>query len=200
MTRWTGSDVPRGEDYDRRFDELAARGHDMHGEADFVDSFGPAMVLDAGCGTGRVAIELSRRGREVVGVDQDPVMLEAARRKAPDVSWVLGDLADPDILLGHRFDIVVLAGNVLIFVQPGTEGAVIANLSRLVSDGGLVIAGYSLRPGGFGLEEHDSLARQSGLALVERWATWDRQPYVDGGDYAVSVHRRVAAMGDGPAG
>ena len=59
-------------------------------------------VLDAGCGTGRVAIELSRRGHDVVGVDVDEAMLEAARAKAPDLTWVQGDLADPGLDLGRH--------------------------------------------------------------------------------------------------
>ena len=84
--RWRDSDVPRGAAYDRRFDDLASAGVDVHGEADLVDSYQPGSVLDAGCGTGRVAIELARRGRTVVGVDVDAAMLEAARRKAPSSS------------------------------------------------------------------------------------------------------------------
>ena len=88
--RWQGSDVPRGAAYDRRFEDLAAGGMDVHGEAALVDSYRPDAVLDAGCGTGRVAIELSRRGYPVVGVDVDPVMLEAAHAKAPDLTWVRG--------------------------------------------------------------------------------------------------------------
>ena len=92
--RWSTSDAPRGAAYARRFTELAARGIDMHGEADLVHSYGPTTVLDAGCGTGRVAIELSRRGCQVVGVDVDPAMLGAAREKAPDLVWIEGDLAD----------------------------------------------------------------------------------------------------------
>ena len=68
---WQNSDVPRGSEYDRRFEDLAAAGMDMHGEADLVASYAPESVLDAGCGTGRVAIELSRRGHAVVGVDLD---------------------------------------------------------------------------------------------------------------------------------
>ena len=67
--RWHQSDVPRGAAYDDRFDRLASAGVDVHGEAALVDSYGPGSVLDAGCGTGRVAIELSRRGHPVVGVD-----------------------------------------------------------------------------------------------------------------------------------
>ncbi len=41
------------------------------------------------------------------------------------------------------------------------------------------------------LERYDELSASVGLDLVHRWATWDRAPYA-GGDYAVSVHRRVS--------
>src|SRR5262249_53540301 len=62
------------------------------GEADLVESLmreaGGTRVLDAGCGTGRVAIELARRGFSVVGLDSDTVMLDTARAKAPELSWV----------------------------------------------------------------------------------------------------------------
>ena len=73
-----------GDAYQARFDALAASGVDVHGEAAFACSLepAPASVLDAGCGTGRVAIELARRGIDVVGVDVDASMLAAARRAA----------------------------------------------------------------------------------------------------------------------
>ena len=85
---------PAGAQYDRRFEELAASGADMHGEAAFVESFGGAPCSTPGAVPGRVAIELGRRGHDVVGVDMDPGMLEAARRKAPELAWIEGDLAD----------------------------------------------------------------------------------------------------------
>ena len=50
-------------------------------------------VLDAGCGTGRVAIELARHGVDVVGVDVDASMIGEARRRAPELEWVEADLA-----------------------------------------------------------------------------------------------------------
>ena len=128
--RWRDSDAPRGARYDDRFDQLAAAGVDVHGEAALVDSYEPSSVLDAGCGTGRVALELHRRGRAVVGLDVDPAMLETARAKGPDLPWVEGDLADPALELGRTFDLVVMAGNVLIFVEPGSEGRVLANAAR----------------------------------------------------------------------
>ncbi len=166
---------------------------DMHGEAALVASLarGPASVLDAGCGTGRVAIELTRRGYAVVGVDVDEAMLEAARAKAPDLTWVHGDLADPDLELGGRmFDMVVMAGNVLIFVPPGSEGQVVGNAARWLRPGGLLVTGYSLRPDGLGPGRHDALAAESGLVLQDRWSTWDKHPYTPADRYAVAVHRR----------
>lgn len=160
----------------------------MHGEATFVEALGVGSVLDAGCGTGRVAIELARRGLDVVGVDADPGMLAAARDKAPDLEWVLGDLARLD-LAERRFAAAVMAGNVMIFVESGTEGAVLERLAAHLEPDGLVVAGFQLVPGGLGLARYDDLAAAAGLRLVERFATWDRNPWRPGGDYAVSVHR-----------
>ena len=166
----------------------------MHGEAGFVEALGVRSVLDAGCGTGRVAIELARRGLEAVGVDADPGMLSAARAKAPELEWILGDLSDftlPDAdgPGPRRFDAAVLAGNVMIFVVPGTEGAVLERVAAHLLPGGLVVAGFQLVPGRFSLERYDELATAAGLTLSARFATWDRDPWTPGGDYAVSVHR-----------
>jgi SAM-dependent methyltransferase len=152
-------------------------------------------VLDAGCGTGRVAIELARRGLEVVGVDADPGMLSAARAKAPELEWIAADLSDFELrdpdgrAEPRRFDAAVLAGNVMIFVVPGTEGAVLERLAAHLRPGGLVVAGFQLVPNRLTLEHYDDLAASAGLTLVERLATWDRDPWSPGGDYAVSVHR-----------
>jgi ubiquinone/menaquinone biosynthesis C-methylase UbiE len=72
-----------GDHYDAKCAALERTGQDVHGEADFVASFGIASVLDAGCGTGRVSIELARRGLEAAGLDRGPGMLEVARQKVP---------------------------------------------------------------------------------------------------------------------
>lgn len=174
-----------GEAYQRRFDELAASGVDVHGEADFVGSLTPASVLDAGCGSGRVAVELALRGVEVVGVDADASMLDAARRRAPGIAWHRADLADLD--LGRTFDVVLMAGNVPLFTPPGTQAALVAGVAKHVAPDGVLVAGFSLDRG-YGVEEYDQHCAAAGLVLAERYATWARDPFT-GGDYAVSVHR-----------
>ena len=194
-TRWQRTESPRGEVYDSRWESMAAAGQNIHGEADLVESLlaesGGRSVLDAGCGTGRVAIELARRGYPVVGVDADEEMLGTARAKAPELSWIsadLSDLAGVDDRLPRIVDLVLLAGNVMIFTEPGTEGRVLSNLSARLAPGGLMVAGFSLRPDRLGLRRYDDLAAAAGLVAVDRWATWARAPFT-GGDYAVSVHR-----------
>ena len=52
-------------------------------------------VLDACCGTGDLALACLRAGaRDVTGIDFAPRMLERARRKAPAVEWIEGDLLE----------------------------------------------------------------------------------------------------------
>ena len=199
MSRWqriarTGAGDDYAQEYAERFRRLAARGPGVHGEADFVTGLAPApaRVLDAGCGTGRVAIELDRRGHRAVGVDRDPDLLATARSKAPGLRWIEADLADLGAHLAPgSIDLAVLAGNVLLFTAPGTEAAVVAAVAATVRPGGLVVAGFQLRASGYGIDALDAAAGAAGLALVERWATWDRQPWTATAGYQVSVHRRA---------
>ncbi len=151
-------------------------------------------MLDAGCGTGRVAIELAQRGHHVVGVDLDPAMLDLARNKAPELAWIQGDLASTvvssDTGERRRFDAAVAAGNVMIFLERGTEAAVMANIASHLRPGGALVAGFQLSDGYLALHVYDALAERNGLELEARYSTWEGAPF-DGGDYAVSVHRRT---------
>jgi demethylmenaquinone methyltransferase/2-methoxy-6-polyprenyl-1,4-benzoquinol methylase len=52
------------------------------------------VVLDACCGTGDLAIAAARAGGRVTGLDFSEPMLERARRKAPELEWVRGDLLE----------------------------------------------------------------------------------------------------------
>lgn len=175
-----------GDVYQARFDSLADLGEGVHGEALFVLGLAPRSVLDAGCGTGRVAIELARRGVRVVGVDNDASMLATARRRQPEMTWVEADLTKLE--LGLRFDVVVMAGNVPLFTPAGTQEALVAACARHLDASGSLVCGFQLDRG-YGLSEYDGHCARAGLEFAERWATWDREPFAGNGAYAVSVHR-----------
>lgn len=67
-------------------------------------------VLDAGCGTGSLAVEAARRGAHVVAVDVSPTLIGLARDRTPvdlgtgRIDFVVGDMLDPDL---GQFDHVV---------------------------------------------------------------------------------------------
>ncbi|MDQ6613831.1 MAG: class I SAM-dependent methyltransferase [Actinomycetota bacterium] len=182
-----------GDSYQRRFDQLASAGQDVHGEAAFVAGLAPATVLDAGCGTGRVAIELARRGIVVVGVDRDPSMLVTARRRGAGVTWIEADLADADLSLGRSFDVVVMAGNVPLFTRPGSHAALVAGCARHLVPGGALVAGFQLGRD-YDLVTYDEHCRLAGLEMETRWATWDQEPWPGDSSYAVSVHRGLGTV------
>lgn len=180
-----------GAAYQARFDALAASGRNVHGEADFVEALSPRSALDAGCGTGRVAIELARRGIDVLGVDRDASMLGQARRLAPELTWVEADLVDLD--LGREFDVVVMAGNVPLFTPATSREAVVRSCAAHVAPGGALVSGFQLGQG-YDLADYEHACAEGGLELAERWATWDREPFEGRMDYVVAVHRRAPAQ------
>ncbi|MFJ2738245.1 class I SAM-dependent methyltransferase [Streptomyces sp. NPDC087440] len=192
-----------GEDYARRFAQLAEAGHDVHGEAAFCAALlkPAARVLDAGCGTGRIAIRLAELGHHCTGVDIDSSMLAVARRNAPAQDWLLGDLARLDTLgLTPEFDLVLAAGNVIPLLAPGTEPTVVGHLASLLRPGGLLVTGMGLDAAHLPLPEppltladFDHWCTEAGLTVRHRYATWDGAPYAPGGGYAVSVHSRPTA-------
>ena len=176
------------EEYHARFARMEAAGQASHGEADFIEGYRPISVLDAGCGMGRVAIELHHRGFEVVGCDLDGDLLAYARADMPEIEWHHADLAT--MKLGRTFDVVAMPGNVMIFCRTEDRGLIVATLAGHLSAGGLLIAGFSLDhgAGALTLDDYDDHCAAAGFALVERYATWERDPYT-GGNYAVSVHQ-----------
>jgi len=201
VTRWTdATGGGGGHDYAARFDALAASGADVHGEAALCAALVPvgSRVLDAGCGTGRVAIRLAELGYDCTGTDLDPSMLAVARERAPQLRWVEADLSTLDLLAGGdpAYDLVVLAGNVVPLAAAGTEPAVVARVAAHLRPGGLLVAGFGLdgahlpaAAGRVTLADYDAWCSSAGLQPLRRLATWDGEPY-DGGGYAVTIHTR----------
>jgi SAM-dependent methyltransferase len=193
-TRWEqiGQQNPdRSAWYVERFRSMAAEGADLAGEARLVDAMVPrgSRVLDAGCGPGRVGGELARRGHTVVGVDVDPLLVEAARADHPAGDWHVGDLAELDLPaagVAEPFDVAVMAGNVLTFVAPGTEAEVLRRIRAHLAPGGRLVVGFGAGRG-YPFEALDADADAAGFVVQHRFATWDLRPFGPDADFVVAV-------------
>ena len=193
-TRWVTETKPgHSEWYVDRFRTMAAEGDDLGGEARLVDAMLPprARVLDAGCGPGRVGAVLHERGHTVVGVDVDPVLIEAAEADHPGPRWLVADLAELDLADEEPFDGAVLAGNVMVFLAPGTETDVLRRVAAHVKPDGFVVAGFHVDRE-LPLDAFDRAVDEAGLRLEHRFATWDLRAWHDQADFAVSVLRTPA--------
>ena len=174
-TRWVTDTKPgHSEWYVERFRRMAAEGADLGGEARLVDAMLPqrARVLDAGCGPGRVGAVLHARGHTVVGVDADPVLIAAAEADHPGPRWLVADLSELDLADEQPFDGAVLAGNVMVFLAPGTEADALRRVAAHVRDDGLVVTGFHTDRE-LALDAFDRAVAEAGLRLEHRFATWD---------------------------
>ncbi|MEZ5092160.1 class I SAM-dependent methyltransferase [Nocardioides sp.] len=195
--RWFAERTPdERAGYAQYFRGLEARGDDVDGEARFVHAMLPrgATVLDAGCGVGRVAAALARWGHRAAGVDADPVLVEAGRGFYPDLPLATVDLCGlsparlESVGLPADYDVVVAAGNVMLFVAEGTECRVLDAVARVLRPGGRAVFGF--RTGA--AYTHDDLDRDAasvGWTREHRFATWQLDAWHDGADWAVSVYR-----------
>lgn len=89
-------------------------------KADFVEDFltqKPATLLDIGCATGQMAIDLSRRGHRVVGIDLDASMISIAKNdgKLTSVNFMEMDMLLVDqYFTPQSFDLISCVGNTLV--------------------------------------------------------------------------------------
>jgi SAM-dependent methyltransferase len=99
-----------------------------------------AEVLDAGCGTGRYAIELARRGYAVHGMDLSPELIEVATRAVGDsagrVSFTVGDIAH---LPTSRYDAILCRGVLNDIIDDAGRDAVFAAFSQTLQSHGVLI-------------------------------------------------------------
>ena len=111
-----------------------------------------ATLLDAGCGTGRYAIELSRHGYVVRGIDRSPALvaqaLRSADRAASSASFAVGDLLEDPL---SRYDAILCRGVLNDFLGESARASVFAIFSRALRPNGVLVldvrewAGTALR-------------------------------------------------------
>ncbi|WP_182523907.1 class I SAM-dependent methyltransferase [Nocardioides dongkuii] len=181
--------------YVERFRSMAAAGHDLAGEARLIDAMvgRGARILDAGCGPGRVGAELARRGHDVVGVDVDPVLIEAAGEDHPGPRWIVEDLAELDLRahgVTEPFDAIVCAGNVMTFLAPSTRDEVLRRLRRHVHAEGRVVIGFGAGRG-YEFSEFLTDAGRAGFEPDLLLSTWDLRPWRAESDFLVAVLRPI---------
>lgn len=91
-----------------------------------------ARILDAGCGTGAAAVEMARRGAEVVAIDLSPTLVQLARERLPAdlgagrIDFHSGDMLDPAL---GQFD-HVLAMDSLIHYEAADAARAIGRLGE----------------------------------------------------------------------
>ena len=187
--------------YVQRFRSMAAAGADLHGEARLIDAMAErsSTILDAGCGPGRVGGELARLGHRVVGVDGDPVLIEAAEADYPGPSWIVQDLAELDLHhTADPFDLIVAAGNVMTFLAPSTRREVLRRLGDHLAPEGRMVLGFGAGRG-YPVEDFVTDAAAANLTIQLRLATWDLRPWTPDSDFLVAVlgHGEPTESGEG---
>jgi SAM-dependent methyltransferase len=194
-TRLTEENPQHSAHYIQRFKDLAAAGHDLVGEARLVDAMLPrrSRVLDAGSGTGRISAHLAEVGHEVVGVDGDPVLVEAAAAEHPGPRFLVGDLAELDLPargIPEPFDAIVCAGNVVTFLAPSTRRDVLRRLLAHLRPDGRAAIGFGAGRG-YDFDDFLADARATGWTPDLLLASWDLRPFTPDADFLVAVLRRA---------
>ncbi|WP_246816688.1 peptide chain release factor N(5)-glutamine methyltransferase [Corynebacterium sp. HMSC29G08] len=133
----------------------------------------PPTAIDLGTGSGAIALYLSEavRGARVVGVEKQETALEYAKRNAPGVEFVQGDMTDPTLLrqLDGAVDVIV-ANPPYVPETPDLDPEVYHDPHEAVFSGadgmdairGLVpVAARLLKPGGHLGIEHDDTTSEA---------------------------------------
>lgn len=99
-------------------------------------------VLDLGAGTGRVALDLARRGHEVVALDIDPELLAELERRASGLALSTVTADARDFHLGRRFALVLAPMQTvqLLGGPAGREGLLRCAHAHLAPDGRAALA------------------------------------------------------------
>jgi SAM-dependent methyltransferase len=96
-------------------------------------------ILDVGAGTGRVALDLARRGHDVVALDRSVALLDALRDRASDLAIATVAADARDFAIDRRFPLVVVPMQTLQLLG-GADGRArfLARAREHLAPGGLL--------------------------------------------------------------
>ena len=146
-----------------------------------------------------MAAALVAAGHRAVGVDKDAGLVAIARDRYPGVPYLVRDLMQLDVdaleAVGAptTFDVVAIPGNVMVYLAPGTERAVLSRLAALTTPGGRIVAGFATDRE-YRVADLDADAVSVGLSLEFRFATWQLDPFDKRSGWAVTVLRRPGTV------
>lgn len=194
LNKWRSAmqDATHSQRYAERWENLAAEGHDIDGEARAIDAIADrgAAILDAGCGNGRVAGYLAAAGHQAMGIDLDPYLVEVASHKFPQAHFEVADLADftlhdADGAL-RTFDIIVSAGNVQAFLADWERIPALRNVAKHMKPEARFLTGFQLARD-YSDAQFTADASAAGLTVIQRFGTWQFTPYVQDGEFLLAV-------------
>jgi len=121
---------------------------------------GRALVADIGCGPGRAAALLARRGINVVGIDVSEAMLTRARSAHPNIEFCLGSLDNLPLDNGSAAGITCWYS--IIYTPPGLLDQSFAEIKRVIVDDGYLLLAFQAG----GVATHTPDAHATGLPLT----------------------------------
>lgn len=200
--RWERLMGGAGSRYAGVFEDLIARGEDIDGEARLADVLSPrgGRILDAGAGIGRVAAALAARGHDVTAVEKDPDLIARSRRLYPQVPVVEADILEltPALLeeagRPSSYDVIVVVGNVMVYLAEDTEARALRTLAGVLVPGGRILVGFAPEKGppesrDYPVADFRDHVAAAGLVVEHEFGTFDLVP--PRGDFVVAVLRAI---------
>jgi SAM-dependent methyltransferase len=194
-----------GADYDSIYPEIRL---ETDATVDFLaelaESYPDPSVLELGIGTGRIAIELHRRGLRVAGIEASKRMVAALRDKAPaaDIDIAIGDYISTRV--PGSFSLVVLVfNNILDPRGRPAQLSLFENAARHLAPGGCFVidaivlrswrriaATRSFRNIYASPNELDVMAHEHGMTRIARYASWSRAAFTAHSRRHISIYER----------